>query len=332
MRRLVFMLVFLFAGFILGCQEEENIIIQEDPDGLRATSPISKLMSRVTQNNTSVDNVLDGTSVFRVILPVSITLNGQNLSVNSPADYTTIQQIKDQSNNDDDIVNFTFPITVSLRNFQQFVINSNSQLQSFVAQYEDLSELDCFGFNFPFSISTYDFNNQVADVITFSNNGQVISYLFSLPQGVIFTLNYPISVQTANGNTQNVNSNNQLLSLLEEAQATCGLSNPDEFVEVITSGSWRVSYFYDDDDETSNFVGYVFVFNSNNTITITKNGNTYIGTWSFYEDDGEFVFDIDFDDDTLDELTDDWVLLEFTNSLVQLKDDDNEEFLNFTRN
>lgn len=331
MRHLVFVLAFLCTGFILGCQEEENIIIQEDPDGLKSTSPISKLMSRVTQNNTSVDNVLDGTSVFRVLLPVSISLNGQFVNVNSPADYITIQQIKNQSNDDDDIVNYTFPISVSLRNFQQVVLNNNTQLQNLIAQYEDLSELNCFSFNFPISISIYDSNNQVADVLTFSNNGQVISFLFSLPQGVIFTINYPISVQTASGNTQNVTSNSQLLSLLEEAQITCGLSNPDEFIDVITSGNWRVSYFYDDGDETNDFLGYVFVFNSNNTITISKNGNTFNGIWSFYEDDGEFVFDIVFDDDTLDELSDDWILLEFSNSLIQLKDDDNDEFLNFMK-
>ena len=121
---------------------------------------------------------------------------------------------------------------------------------------------------------------------------------------------------------------------MEYSITQCGTNagTTDTFISVITSGTWSVSYYFDDDNETSDYQEYVFTFNTNNTITVVKNGITFSGTWSFYEDDGVAIFEINFTDSELSELADDWELLEFSNSLIELKDDDNDEYLTFTKN
>ena len=49
----------------------------------------------------------------------------------------------------------------------------------------------------------------------------------------------------------------------------------------VSTGNWRVTYYWDTDhEETTNFNGYNFVFNSNGTITATKATSTINGTWS----------------------------------------------------
>ena len=111
----------------ISCQQEERTIVQDTTQNLTVSSPLSRSMARVTLNNTSVDNRMDGTSVFLVKLPVSITLNIVNLTVSTTADYATVQSIKEASNSDDDVVNYNFPIQVSLRNYQEIVVNSTSQ-------------------------------------------------------------------------------------------------------------------------------------------------------------------------------------------------------------
>ena len=46
------------------------------------------------------------------------------------------------------------------------------------------------------------------------------------------------------------------------------------------SGAWKVSYYFDTGDETSNFSGYSFTFNNGGIITATKAGVTVNCTWS----------------------------------------------------
>ncbi len=43
----------------------------------------------------------------------------------------------------------------------------------------------------------------------------------------------------------------------------------------VTSGTWRVTYFYDTDtDETANFTGYNFTFASGGVLTASNGANT----------------------------------------------------------
>lgn len=325
----------LFALMVLfSCQEEESIIVQDTTQNLTVNSPLSKSMARVTQNNTSVDNSLDGTSVFVVKLPVSISLNNTNLTVSTAADYATVQSLKEASNSDDDVVNYTFPIQVTLRNYQEIVVNSLNQLNSIIAANQDISEISCLSIQYPLSINEYDSSNQFANVITFISDSQVINYLNNLQSSVFYSINYPITVLDPTNQLVVVTSNSQFIDLIEYSITQCGSNSggTDTFVTVITSGTWRVTYYFDDDDETSDYNGYVFTFNANNTITVVKNALTYTGTWSFYEDDGVAIFELNFSDSELSELGDDWELLEFSNTVVELKDDGNDEYLTFTKN
>lgn len=332
----VLQLLYVLFGLMLliSCQVEESTIIQDQTQNLSASSPLSKAMARVTQNNTSVDNILDGTSVFVVKLPVTITLNNVNLTVSSASDYATVQSIKEASNSDDDVVNYTFPIQVTMRNYQVIVVNSMNQLNSIISANNDISEISCLSIQYPITVNEYDSSNQIANVITFISDSQVINYLLNLSSGIFYSINYPISVLDPSNQTVVLTSNSQFIDLIEFSISQCGTSSgsTDTFVSVITSGTWRVTYYFDDDDETSDYQGYIFTFHTNNTITIVKNAITYTGTWSFYEDDGVNVFEIDFSDSELGNLADDWELLEFSNTMVQLKDDENDEYLTFTKN
>ena len=60
-----------------------------------------------------------------------------------------------------------------------------------------------------------------------------------------------------------------------------------------TAGSWRVTLFVDSgNNETADFAGYSFVFNSNGTITATKNGVNQNGTWTVDASSNKFIIDL----------------------------------------
>ena len=115
--------------------------------------------------------------------------------------------------------------------------------------------------------------------------------------------------------------------------------------QVAQSGTWRISKFIDSGtDETSDFAGYEFSFNSDGTLVATKNNSTVNGTWSVTSSSssssssGDIDFNISFavnPDSDFDDLIDDWDVVEITNSKIELTDvsggNGGTDFLTFTK-
>jgi hypothetical protein len=96
--------------------------------------------------------------------------------------------------------------------------------------------------------------------------------------------------------------------LVLTASCSRSLDNP---TNVVVDGTWRVTLFTDSgNDETSDFSGYTFTFNSNGTVTAVKSGVSKNGTWS--TGSNKFNIDLGAKIDTnkpLGELTDDWKII-----------------------
>jgi len=103
---------------------------------------------------------------------------------------------------------------------------------------------------------------------------------------------------------------------------------------VITTGTWRVSHFYDNnDDHTSNFTGYTFAFNSDGSLTAISSTDTTIGTYNFVDSQNELHISLG-NNDPLNDLSESWVIITKTTTEMKLKDDNtsqNEE-LHFIKN
>ena len=154
----------LFALLFAGCQQEENSLAVS-PSGITPSSPLSSLLSRVSQNATSLDNILDQSSCFSVNLPVTVIANGQQVTISDASGYGAVADIFDQSASDVDSVTFTYPISITYQNFQQQQIGSASQLQNAISQCandDGLDELPCISIQYPVTINTYYTANQQA--------------------------------------------------------------------------------------------------------------------------------------------------------------------------
>jgi hypothetical protein len=119
--------------------------------------------------------------------------------------------------------------------------------------------------------------------------------------------------------------------------------NQTKVINTVTSGTWRITYYYDTDkEETTNYTGYNFTFGSG-PITATNGTNTYTGTWS--------ITDTNSNDDTMDDLhfnisfaspaafadlSDDWDILEVTDTKIKLVDvrggNGGTDYLTFEKN
>ncbi len=317
----------LLSALATGCQQEESIV-QQAPAGLTASSALGTLLSRVSQNPTAMDNILDNSSCFGVNLPVTVLANGQQLTITDDSGYQAVAEIFAQSASDEDTVEFIYPITVTFQNFQQQSVASAAQMQSLMVQCgtdDGLDEIACVAIQYPVTINTYDTLNQQAGNTTVNSNAQLFNFLVSASNMVLEVV-YPISVSISGGTAIPVNGNTELADLIEGAIGTCGSGGPgpaplDELAEILTGGSWYVSYYYHNEDETGDYAGYVFTFSANGTVAAVKNGNTYSGSWNAHLEGSTQFLDIDFSSSNLGDLDDDWRVLEFSEQTVRLRQD-----------
>ncbi|MCL9769810.1 hypothetical protein NAT47_05215 [Flavobacterium sp. HXWNR69] len=334
----------LIGLLLMSCQSEENEVIQDTSQNLAKSSPLTNLISRVSQNPTSTDNVLDNSSCFSVVLPATVIVNGQNIVVSNQADYQTVQDAIDAFSNDDDIVNFVYPITVQFQNFTTLVVQNSDVLDDIMddcGEDDGFDEIECINFNFPIVVNIYNANNQLAETISITNNVQLYNFLESLEDNEYIAIQYPISVTNSNNQTIVISNNDQFEDVIEDAIDDCDDDSPSSgsngnLAAILSSGSWYVSYFYDDTDQTAAYSGYVFTFTANGTTQAILNGNILNGSWSNYIESGEEKLDLNYEGLALDELEDDWEVVEFTSTQIRLKDvsggNEGTDYLYFTKN
>ena len=91
--------------------------------------------------------------------------------------------------------------------------------------------------------------------------------------------------------------------------------------EIVGQGTWKVTLYNDSgNEETQNFAGYNFTFDSNGTIAAVKNASTVNGTWNTGVDDSQNKLILDFGSTVqFSELNEDWVILEKTASKIRLE-------------
>lgn len=119
-------------------------------------------------------------------------------------------------------------------------------------------------------------------------------------------------------------------------------SNQTKVISTVSSGTWRITYFYDTDkEETANFTGFNFTFGS--SLTATKGSTTYTGTWSVTDSNSndDSMDDLDFNilftaPPDFEDLSDDWDILEMTDTKIKLIDisggNGGTDYLTFEKN
>jgi hypothetical protein len=344
MKKLYFLLT---ALFLFSCQNEENTVNQNNDAALTKNSALASLVLRVSQNPTHWDNILDNSDCYSIKLPVTITLNGQNMSIWNETDLESVQQNMDSSWSDDDIVHFQFPITIIFKNFQQQSVANQWQLDAVDCQADFFNEIRCLDFIYPISINTYDINNQVANTVNIDNDEELYNFIHQLTTSEIFTVVYPVTMTLSGGGEVSVNSNNELEDAIENTLADCDTGSgptPTELEDIVGSGTWYISYCEGDSSgpgpgSEDYYDGYVFTFNNNGSVTCVKNNFAYDGTWSIYQDGSHQMMDLYFPNQWLQAICNDqWRVIEYNTTNFRLKNDQSggwngvNEYVYFTKN
>jgi hypothetical protein len=117
----------------------------------------------------------------------------------------------------------------------------------------------------------------------------------------------------------------------------CKKSDIKEINAIVQKGTWKVTKFIEDgNDKTSDFNDYSFFFKSKTEVDASHNGMTHAGTWKTFKDDNVYKFELSFSNAALlDEISDDWDIMLFTDKKIELKDvsgDGSVDYLTLERN
>ncbi|HMI07774.1 MAG TPA: LamG domain-containing protein [Flavobacterium sp.] len=228
----------LFAAlFAVSCQREEHDIYVS-PEALNKSSELSGLLRRVTDSVSN--NILDSASCYKIKLPVETTVNGQFLLVSNEDGYQVVADIFNQSDTDQDHIEFGFPITIVYDNGQEIIVPNQEVLDGLAAQCPATpgsTPIGCFTILYPLTVSVYDPNFQNQFIVTINGDFDFLAFLVNLPPGQFYAVNYPVSAVNASGNTITIHNNAEFLAAILTAITDCNpVVTPCPNPHILTDG------------------------------------------------------------------------------------------------
>lgn len=328
---LLYVLPFFALLMLASCQEEAVEITQPNTqETFVAESDLAMLITETSTNDGSSDNIIDGANGFSVNLPVTVYANGIEIVVNSEADFELIEAAFDASDEDDDTLEIVFPITVTMRDYTQVVVNSQAELDALreANSNETDDDIECIDFKYPITISIYNLNFQVIDVVTINSDEQLHHFIRNLEGGVLASLNFPVTMVYEDGTTIEVHNNTELENVMKEARNACDEDddndwNDDDFTKerldnLLVSCPWIVhDVLRNSTNLAYDYREYVMVFKEDGVVKVRKrNGDMLTGTWSTRITDHGAKITLEFD--TLVDFTLDWFVYEISEGKIKL--------------
>ena len=92
--RIALLISFIAAVVFTSCRTEEMEFVEAPPEEtLIPNSLVASLMMQTTLNDGSNDNIIDNANCFNIQLPVTVIVNGVEITVTSEDDYDAIEYI-----------------------------------------------------------------------------------------------------------------------------------------------------------------------------------------------------------------------------------------------
>ena len=222
-----FVLSILVITLFFSCQKEETTIIDRPniDQEIKANSALTNLIYRITQNPTSMDNVLDKSSCVSVNLPVNIIINNELYTVGGTGGktYAEVQNIINAFPTAPSVA-MDFPISVTGQDYSTLQIASQSQMNATLetCTSNGLSDIRCAKILYPISIAMYNITTQFASTYTLNSNQQFYSFLSNrLNKETIANINYPIMLEGVDQMKYQITNNAGLEIFIRNAAEVC---------------------------------------------------------------------------------------------------------------
>jgi len=312
----------IIALLCISCETESVIVKSNAQDNLVLNEKLRQKLLRLSQFPTSADNIVDGTSCFALNLPAHVLVNNHEVALESESDYRQVRNLIEMSNTDTDVVSVIFPVEITYRDYTQASISNLAQWQNALSDCDDVQELSCMVLDYPITIKTYKGESGQTNAVTLGSKKALFDLLNDYDNYDTCSIEFPIQFYTPDATTIRVADATQLETLINNYSDSCltGFEEPENEIQpqtALIAGVWHVSYYYRNTNQTADYAGYNFTFQSNGNITV--NGIPGAGSWTISLQNGATYFDFSFSAHALDALEEYWEVTYHNATMIQMK-------------
>jgi len=314
----------LVAFQFTSCQKEEVVLIDETTEEGTITnnSPLTLLMIRTSLNDGNNDDFIDGADCFSIAFPFTVMVGDTDFIIENELDYQEVLDFIEISGGTFGDIEIVFPITIVFSNYDEVVVNNQEELNNYVSACENeiIDDIDCIDFIYPITFFVYNSETEDTTTVLILDDTELFLFLSTLNPTDFISIDFPISVELEDGYVVEVNSNEELESLINNCEDN-GNTDTSELEEYLTTNTWYVNYFFNENDETSNYCEYGFNFDVDGTVSASSGNNEVNGTWDVIVDDNDLKLVLYFGTTVpFDELNDDWKVLTASINEIELND------------
>ncbi|MAU25898.1 MAG: hypothetical protein CMH48_09390 [Muricauda sp.] len=307
---LLYASLFMVALSFTSCQEEFEEVGGDQQETLMAGSNTADLIVKTSTNDGSFDNIVDGASCIAVKFPYTVEVGGIQITIDSREDLHLIEEIFDEFDDDEDILEFLFPITITLGDFTEVVIENKAQLRELAEECREGGEdddIECIDFVYPITLFTFDINEQQTGTVVIESDKDMRRFFEGLGENDLIGIDFPVTLKKYDGTEIVVDSNAELAMALEAAKDECDEDddddyNDDDFDEerfdfCLTQCPWQVREVVRDEVAlTDQYLEYLMNFTEDGKVTvIDRAGNVLNGGWSVRFTDRGPLLTLEFD-------------------------------------
>lgn len=332
----------LVAASILAVScETESLVVKNAPQDNVSVNPVLREnVLRISQHPTAIDNLIDGTDCFSILFPYRVMANGQEVVLNSVADYQQVRDIFNTNPDDIDTIAPIFPVRVQYTDYSESVFTAPGDFAAAKSNCEGTAELSCLKLQYPLKMEWFNWQEQSGGVLELANAKALFKFIDNMNPETVASFSYPLRLITPDAVTL-IASNTQMEQVINSYIENCtpsdpGPVNPNPLLEeILASGSWYVSYFFRQTDQTSDYTAYDFTFNTDGTASATGEPAPIGGTWVTFTEDGQKHLFFVFNSNALEEMEESWIVTEFSQTTVKMRYESGgsgTRYLNLTRN
>jgi hypothetical protein len=298
--KMKFLLLVPFFAILLLTSCQEEVVEVSNPtenEALVATSELTSMVSATAKMDGSVDNIIDKASCLSIKLPLKVVVNGIEIIVDSKDDYKIIEAIFNKYDGDKDLLDIVFPIKIISSDHSEIDINSRLDFENLVKKCQGENEVDddieCIDFQYPISFSVYNTNFQVANVVKIENDRELHYFMNRVKNAEVKAkLNFPVTMELADGSEIVVNNHSELENTLRKAKNACNEDDNNDFHDddftkerldnLLKICPWVVYEFQKNSTSLDNtYSEYVLTFLADNVVKMRKkSGDILTGKWT----------------------------------------------------
>ena len=318
-------------------QEEFEEVNTSNTTGasFKATSETAVLIENTSSLDGSFDNIVDGSSCFALNFPYTVNVNGLDITIDSREDLDLIEEIFDEFDEDIDVLDILFPITITQADFTELVINNKEELAELVRgclEGGKDDDIECIDFMYPITLYTFDINNTQTGTVTVESDEQLRRFFHELGDDDIVSIEYPVTLVKYDGTEMMVSNNEELAMALRMAKDACDEDDDDDYndddfsverlANLLPECPWVVlTVERDGTDQSGQYEAFLFTFAENGSVQVKdRGGNTLNGEWSLRMGDSGVLLTLAFD--TLVDFNLEWKVCEVGEGKIKLYGDE----------